>query len=406
MRILFVVKEFLPKPTPNGLCVMNIRNALFTYGVYSDVIMVGNQDGLYCSDEMGKIYSLKTDVSFEKKHEKVFNYIKTRIPMLFTWPIPSYSRVRKYRDLITETNEENHYDAIIGTMFPPDVCLACSKFEHFIMYELDSMVNNPMYKIGIKKYLHTRLTRLEKKLFCRAELIIHLNNNRMFYNKDKYERYFDKFVYSDIPNLVPDNQVSSIKNAVETISNIDDDQLLLVYSGYLSKDFRAPTRLIEIVERLAEIKDIKCLFFSRGDCEDELREAELRTGGIIKRMGYVTQNELKKYLARADFLLDIGNNLSGEDYSVPSKVFSYMSEGKPIIHMNGVNDSAIQYLEKYGLALMVNKDVDDEESVNEIVHFIEENKGKHVVYSEVRQLFPQNTPEYTANLIIDQIKNR
>ena len=50
MRVLFVVKEYLPKPTPPGLCVMNVRRALFSRGVQSDVLMVGDREGSYCSE--------------------------------------------------------------------------------------------------------------------------------------------------------------------------------------------------------------------------------------------------------------------------------------------------------------------------------------------------------------------
>ena len=404
MRVLFVTKEYLPKPTPPGLCIMHVQRALLDRGVQSDVLMASDSEGLYCHGDYGDVYSIKSGIAFEKKKESFFDYLKVHVPMLFTWPVPSYKRVNDYRRTIKELDSDRHYDSIIGTMFPPDVCVACSVFDHFFYYELDSLINNPVYKSGIKKYMGHRLTKLEEKLFDRAELIIHLNNNRIFYRKEKYKKYEQKSVYSDIPYLIKSKPE---KGETAIISeDISDDQLLMIYSGHLSKDYRPPFKLIELIKQISKRINVKCLFFSRGDCEDALRQAEIDTNGAVKRMGYVSQEVLSGYTDRADFLLDIGNRLSGEDYSLPSKVIDYMSMGKPIIHMNGVNDSAIQYLEKYGLALNVPEEFDEAYINNSVMPFIERSRGKIQDFSEVAEKFPQNTPGYTANLIIDAINRR
>lgn len=408
MRVLFVVKEYLPKPTPPGLCIMNVQKALLDRGIHSDVLMAGDKEGLYSRSENGDIFSIKSSVSFEKKSESAFRYLQVRIPMLFTWPVPSMKRVYDYRRVIRKLNKERKYAAIIGTMFPPDVCVACSVFDHFFLYELDSLINNPMYKAGIKKYFTPRLNYIEKKLFNRAELIIHLNNNKKFYSKNKYKKYSSKSVYTDIPNLLDEsiNLDEMIENKDSLLMDIPDSKVLLVYSGHLSREYRPPWKLIELVKGISKYMDIECLFFSRGDCEDELRKAETDTDGIIKRMGYVSQKVLKKYMDRADFFLDIGNCLSGEDYSLPSKLICYMAMGKPIIHMNGVNDSAIEYLEKYGLSITVRGDIQDDEAQKEVLEFIKNKKGERLRFEHVAKKFPQNTPEYTADLIMKQIEKR
>jgi glycosyltransferase involved in cell wall biosynthesis len=214
-------------------------------------------------------------------------------------------------------------------------------------------------------------------------------------------------VYTDIPELtrvasLEDNQ--NLENGFTKENK--ENQIVMVYSGHLSKDYRSPTKLISLIKAMSETINISCLFFSRGDCEDELRQAEIDTNGIIKRMGYVSQEELSKYTHKADFLLDIGNRLSGEDYSLPSKVICYMAMGKPIIHINGVNDSAIKYLEKYGLAINISEESDIKDAAKQTIKFINSNRGKIIPFDEVAEKFPQNTPEYTAELIISQIQNR
>ena len=307
--------------------------------------------------------------------------------------------------MISKLNDERKYDAIIGTMFPPDVCVACSAFDHFFYYELDSLINNPMYKEGFKKYLSHRLKGVEEKLFDKAELIIHLNHNKLFYSKERYQKYSHKSIYTAIPNLLgtatrvaPDTEL--------TTQDLDDEKLLIVYSGYLSAECRSPSRAIELIKELSKHIGMRCLFFSRGDCEEQLRKADEDTKGVVQRMGYVSQETLSHYTDKADYLLDIGNHLSGEDFSLPSKVISYMAIGKPIIHLNGTNDSAIPYLEKYGLAINLQDDLPIDESERRVLEFVHATKGKRISFSTVAEMFPQNTPEYTADLIIRQINSR
>lgn len=404
MRVLFVTKEYLPKPTPPGLCIMYVQKALWEKGVASDVLMVSDIDGLYGQSEYGDVFSIKSEICFEIERKKIIDYLKVHIPMVFTWPVPSVKRVKEYRKRIMELNLERHYDAIIGTMFPPDVCVACSVFDHFFYYELDSLINNPMYKVGMKKYMCTRLIRLEKKLFNRAELIIHLNNNRLFYGKDKYKKYKNKSVYTDIPYLIKHESKKKCEICIDRTSC--NDQIVMVYSGHLSSCYRPPFKLIEVIKQISKQMDVKCFFFSRGDCEDVIRQAEKDTNGTIKHMGYVSQDVLLSYTDMADFLLDIGNKLSGDDYSLPSKVIDYMAMGKPIIHINGINDSAIDYLDRYGLAICVPEDFSEEYIKQNVMNFIRKNRRKRQDFTDVACKFPQNTPEYTADLIIGAIVKR
>ena len=146
--------------------------------------------------------------------------------------------------------------------------------------------------------------------------------------------------------------------------------------------------------------DIICDFYSRGNCEDILTEAEKRTNGIINAKGYVTQAEVVRIQNKTDFLLSIGNKLTGEDKSLPSKILEYIAIGKPIIHVyGGKNDSAVKYLERYGLACIINSDDEMDFNVNKLIRFITENKGKCVPFDKVMALFPENTPDYTAEII-------
>lgn len=381
---------------PPGICVMNVQRALLDRGIQSDVLMVGEKEGFYSESEFGKVYSIKGNIYFVKQDAGGIRYLKRRLPMVFSWPIAFPERVDAYRKAIQALDEENHYSAVIGTLFPIDVVLACSDFRHFFLYELDSLTNNPVYKEGAKRFFYHRLVRLEKKLFQRAELIIHLNHNKKYYSKKKYAVYAGKSVYTDIPNLVEET-------AAGDCNPFSGSKIHIVYSGLLAKSYRSPEYAIRLIREIEKTVPVECLFFSRGDCEEMISEAEAETAGAIKQMGYVSPEELNSYICNADFLLDIGNNLTGEDVSLPSKVIGYMAAGMPVIHINGQNDSAIPYLEKYGLATNVDPNLPLKDNVASVIGFMHEKKDQRKPFADVKKLFPENCPQYTAAIIADRI---
>lgn len=80
----------------------------------------------------------------------------------------------------------------------------------------------------------------------------------------------------------------------------------------------------------------------------------------------------------------------------PSKIYEYMSTGKPIIHTyTWEKDPCIEPLMKYGNALLLNEK--EEVDVNSICKFIEDSYI--IPYSDVKAKFMSATPEYTADLI-------
>ena len=59
-------------------------------------------------------------------------------------------------------------------------------------------------------------------------------------------------------------------------------------------------------------------------------------------MGRVSHTVAIQYMSEADFLLNIGNSISS---MVPSKIFEYISTGKPIISIySNINDSSQYFI--------------------------------------------------------------
>ena len=194
-----------------------------------------------------------------------------------------------------------------------------------------------------------------------------------YYSQSKYSIWRGKSEIIDIPQLVDEGIVDH--------SSDHQDEIKILYSGTLSRDTRSPAYAITLIKELTQITDTRITvdFYSRGNCETMIKEAETVSGGVIKQRGYVTLQQLNEAVGNTDLLLSIGNCLSGTVTSLPSKVISYMAYGKPIIHIDGgSNDIAKSYLEKYPLAIIVDPNKDLTENVNKLDKFIKASFGKRV----------------------------
>lgn len=394
-RVLFLTRQFAPLPKVSEICVKRVREALFERGIRSDVLQFTGREGVVQTDDIGIVFSAGAgEDRLNTTSKNKLTLFLNKALIAYRWPYYfTYAMNRKYLKTARKLCNDVGYDAVIGMALPVDTVLTGIKCNDFVFYELDAISNNPTNNGFVKSLLKRRVFRIEQLVMDKSALIIHMDFNKEYYSKESFSKYRKKSVYASIPNLID----FSIENEG---NNKDKEFLLLSYFGTLMRNFRNPEYLIRLLESLSKQIPVRCEFYSRGNCEDILAEAELKNPGVIVPMGYVTPEEVVLAQNSADFLLSIGNSLSGEDRSLPSKILEYIAIGKPIIHISGgANDSALAYLKKYGLACIIDPNHDHDDNVASILSFIKNNAGVRVPFERVRQLFPENTPDYTADII-------
>ena len=406
-KVLFVLKEYYPKPAPTGVCVQNVQRGLLEIGIHSDVLQLGEKEGLIGCNEYGNIYSINTvQLRYDTTRRNIALAYLRKIPLLFKWPVYSYRSIRAYRKWIEMLNSKEQYAAIIGVALPVETVIASKEFSNFILYELDSIVNNPEYKRGVKKLYYRRLRHIEQQVYDKAKLIIHLENNREYYTKnERYKKYDKKTVYTDVPNLI---EVKDSKTKTEIIEQSTAfDRYHITYLGSLFPDYRSPEYIISVLKKANESMDINCVFYSRGACEDIIERNEKENPNLIRKGGYVEHSIVNNIICHSDFLLSIGNKLTGDDYSLPSKVIEYIGSCKPIIHVcGGKNDSAVAYLRKYGLACIIDPNDSIDENAKKLISFLKEKKGICQDFRDLRMTFKMNDPVFTAKIIEQSISNQ
>ena len=210
----------------------------------------------------------------------------------------------------------------------------------------------------------------------------------MFENARTFETtYSEKLLIADLPIL----RKKSIQESHP------HEETRMIYSGLIEKRYRSPSYLLSVLKELhSRGFKFHISFYSKGDCEDEIAAVAMEVTEISQH-GFVTPDELDVAINETDVLISIGNSFSR---SVPSKIISYLSYGKPIIHFSAQeNDVCNEYLSKYELALVVKQTMTVMQASDLVIDFLEKTKGKTVSFNDVQRNFILNDPDYCANLI-------
>jgi hypothetical protein len=416
-KILFITSHYYPKPDANGVCVHEIANELFSKGYEVDIVALGRRKeekkGTYDGINVYKVglpfykwlkeysLSIKNPIIKRKVYGsyELLNRVSLLLHMPF-YPVTSFITVFKYWFKIYKLHKKNNYSTIIATYKPIDSILAAlimkrvCKDIQIVLYILDSFPNS-----GGGKYLSSlraekRGKRWEKLIYPSSDLVINMKCHEKYYEKNsgEYLEFKSKMRFSDFPLIKPRKSNDEKRFKYHR----------LVYTGNLDRQMRSPEYACEIFNRINNYK-FKVDFYSAGNCEEILREYSLKSDKIF-RHGFVAQQESILAIDEATILLNIGNK---DTDMVPSKLFLYMSTGKPIIHFyHDESDSCLPYLMKYPLSLLVKMNKDQiEENILRVSNFM----VNHELYdcinlNSLEEIFNFNTPSYTVKLIESGLK--
>jgi hypothetical protein len=177
-----------------------------------------------------------------------------------------------------------------------------------------------------------------------------------------------------------------------TTNILDTRKINLVYVGSIPYHIRNPKYILEIFKRL-NIENCRLTIIGTNTCPEVISKAQSEsTKSQIVTIKSVSHSEAISVLKKADILVNIGNNISS---MVPSKVFEYMSIGKPIISTYPINDEpSLPYLKMYPLSLLLKEDWERiDEAVSLVETFIESTKGKQVNFDKLKEKMYINTPQ-------------
>ena len=245
------------------------------------------------------------------------------------------------------------------------------------------------------KYLPSSFTerkveQLEQYVAKQTSLEVSMAIMKNFFEK-KGDIASDHRIFLDIPTLLqPEKEVNT-----DNLMLLKEGSINIVFSGKLSISERNPLPVIDLLNKSKEAERINLIFFSMGS-KEAIENAAKRFKGSILYHDYISLDELHTIYRRADYLLNISHI---NPNMVPSKIFEYMSYGKPILSFFvSDGDAAESCIRQYPEGLCIDLKRDDKDNIDMINNFFEA-MHKIVPFEFVKQTFSNNTPEAYLRVI-------
>ena len=282
------------------------------------------------------------------------------------------------------------FDLLISVSYPFYIqeyaCQVKKKLhiKKWISYLLDPHADN----VHCYKDKRKRRVKKEKKIFkaCTDIFTVEEIVSKAFYSPIKN---FSKKIQYIPTHLMTDNTNYHKEN--------NTDLIHFVYTGLFYPDIRNPERLLQYFTQLPDNYILN--LYSKG-CVDIVKKYKQTLGDRLQVNDYILdQEEYNKMIGQADFLINVGNTVSNQ---VPSKILTYCSFGKPIIHFKNCESEVIgEKFQQYPLFNIVDYTDNISTAVEGIKNIVMKDLGKTVSYQEIKDNFSECTVEYVA----EKIKN-
>lgn len=408
-KILFLLDELPPTKSANGICVNKVIQALYADGYITSCIC-WKADGEYSTE-----VHLIPEKPWKKKIDKyslggfisrvLFQFLRVaykmkRIFLLPIWPVDSCKTVNDFYKAASDLIERENISVVVAVNYPGETLLAMKRLKKrykekikTVMYPLDVSYVNP-YCGGMEHLLSSYFCpRFMRSCSKYADIVLELENAQDMYNKVYDEKERSKFKLCGIPLL---ESISWNEKKVES------DELHFIYTGTLQRNVRDPEMAFFVLNKVANILDKRVILdlYGQIDLQSQSLYENSNYGFELINHGWIQENELMSCLQKADILISLGNM---ESHLIPSKLFKYMTMGKPIVHFCLIEkDPCVPYLKQYDNAKIVySTEIYKETMLNDLAQFV--GKGK-VINLDLKTVFPRCFPEYTAKLIEDLIK--
>lgn len=324
---------------------------------------------------------LKTgDFLFNKMPNKLFNP----------------SDIKNYHEVLRRLHLEKRIDIVVPCVNPFESCMAAIKFKNefsnvkLVSYMFDTLVDNKSFyrnSTVLKKLYLKHHLKAETKLFALSDRVICMKHYAKCVKKN----------HTLSNNLFVVEHPLLIKKDFKIISKTEK-KIRLVYTGVLYKDIRNPVYILKILTKLFKLtSEVEVHFYGGGDCNRILTEFQKLFPQNFYFHGVVSGEEAQEAQGKSDALLSLGNSTN---FQLPSKTFEYMSMLKPIVHIaNNENDLTIDILSKYKTHIIFyESNTDHLTSAKKLLEFLNK-KTIPMTFNELKMIFYDAEPEYTANII-------
>lgn len=390
MNILFITGNYYDYCDANGYCVNELINLL---KIDNNIFIICYGDKNECINVANNIIIYR--VKKKKNNIGNHNFLNKLVKVLLhfsSYPVFEKRIGNKMAALSKKIIKEKFIDVLISVINPLETIYPILKNKKNdnvkkIIYELDSISDQPVKKTGLYKLLLRKRLNFEKKSYKKSDYIIQMECHRKHYSKSHYDQFRQKMIYSDFPVYIPKDIKYEFDN---------NRKKSILYAGSFLKGIREPEHMINYFLNSKIFEKISLFLYCQGEYDEYFKSVLPLCKNSLFLMGYVSTEELEKSYINSDVLLSVGNLAEN---MIPSKIYIYMSYKKPIIHFSYFDDDPVlTILKNYPYAYIVRKSDNIEKTTKELNYFL-----THL--SEICKIdfddnfLKYNKPCYTVNII-------
>ncbi|MDD4780999.1 MAG: hypothetical protein PHT02_10445 [Tissierellia bacterium] len=423
MKLLFITGKYPPDIGQSGLIISQIANTLQSRG-HKIVCLTkttkkqkkekDNIEGVNVIRVYESFWARlkeKVDINKAKKKEQIVYRVLVYLRKLWlAFHISEFPNVepnitKKMIDIANKLEKEYGFDGVIGVFRPYSTIMVSvamkKKHPHLVCgtYYLDLVEDRDRPSLMPMKLYKKLCYKGDINAFLSSDFILLPKSSERKYSTETYAPDNSKVTYVDFPAFIP----LANKEGYTRLSG--GKTLKFLFAGTLDKSFRNPEFMLQILDGLSKRGlEITVNFYGRGNCFDIIDKMAHRVSCEIIQHGVVPHDVIVEKMSETDFLVNISN-----DYNsiVPSKIFELFATGKPIINfISREDDYSLRYFEKYPLAFTVSKINNIDLNVEALQKFILSSRGKVCDYKTLVNLYRENTPEYLADIIEQNIIKR
>lgn len=393
MNLLFILDYYLPMASANGVCVEKLVNSFAASGDQVSVLAFG-QAGNSDLQENAQIYFCCQ----EQQDKKTESWI-TPFVYYLKWVLPSqypvYAR-KAVTDQIVQAADEiiqrNHIDTVVCVHLPIESLLAGIQLKKkypnvtFVAYALDSLSGGFLPRHLPDSFCRKRRVTWENRIYSFFNSVVLMQSSKAHHEKySATEAWYRRSAYLDIPLFIP--------KAIGGPANQGKSSITFV--GTMAEQVRTPYHFLKVLNKVGT--DVQVVFAGNNSCGDLNRYCQ-SPHIALQQFGLIPYSDAIELVKSSTVLLNLGNKNAS---LVPSKIFEYMSTGKPIISTYSMdNDSSLPYLQKYPNVLLLDERCQDLDLQAKMLENFILNCGVEAINAQdLYKCYEENTPEAFVKLM-------
>ncbi|WPC74249.1 glycosyltransferase family protein [Vibrio porteresiae] len=315
--------------------------------------------------------------------------------------------IKAYFDKISEIHKNKKVDIVVPLVFPFETVLSSIEFKKIIHsnviivpYIFDNFSNSvSLHRFNLNRKIKFRANlNLERSMVKFSSKILAMHPLREHFLKNGLDDS-NKIVYLEHPLLEDKSCSISRENKKDIITRV-------TYTGGLFRGVRTADICLKLLDAISKEIFLKVDFYCFGNDMRSVKSYSQSNPEVFFNHGRVSKSEAEQAISISDFLISIGD-VEGKQLS--SKIFDYLSMGKPIIHFSYVEDCVnAQFLKKYPLSFVIYQrdlELNFKETAVKATNFFTRVKNERCEFFEVSKIYPEALPQYTVNTIVEIVES-